>query len=45
MDRDIFDNAHRVDADEKEDSFEKISGYVWTWPQFMNKPPDILGRN
>ena len=36
VDRDIFENAPRVDADifytDKKDAFSKRSGYVWTGP-------------
>ena len=36
VDKDIFENAPRVDADifytDKKDAFSKLSGYVWTRP-------------
>ena len=45
MDGDLFKKAPRVDADifytDKKDAFSKISGYVWTGPQFASSTEKI----
>ena len=40
MDGNVFENAPRLDADifytNKNDAFSKLSGYVWTRPEYIS---------